>query len=159
MSKLALYRYMDLADDAKEKALQELLKLHIFDYDYVLDKQIGDNAFPTKEDYYKFLLESNDDNFWYKKSGKIAMKTNPLILDGDELSEMGNEERAVVRNRDADLYARKYGFKSWRALVEDFKEQKKMLELKGKIQVKREDTGFTLTVCRNFTTMYWKKRA
>lgn len=74
MSTLALSRYMDLTEEAKEKALGS---------------------------------------------------TETPFLEGDELSKRGDEERAVVRNRDADLDAQKYGYKSWKALKEDFKEQKK----------------------------------
>ena len=48
------------------------------------------------------------------------------------MSKRGDEERSVVRNRDADLDARKYGYKSWKALDKDFKEQKKMIDLNQK---------------------------
>ena len=165
MRKLELYRYKDLSAEAKEKALQDVLNQHIFDRDYILDKQIGDNAFSKREEYYRFQLELEDDNYWYKSNDKIAIKTNPLILDGDELSieNMADDEinykEACVTYTDADSYAKNYGYTSWKALKKEFKKQKKLFGLREKIKVRRKDNGFTLTVCMNFTYKYWKKHA
>lgn len=163
--KKGLYRYKDLAATAKEKALQEVTESHIFDLDYVLETQAGNNSWASKKEYCKFLLELEDDNYWYKKNGKIAMRTNPLILEADELSvdnlEDDEENYAAVsiQHENAESYARVYGFKSWESLEKDFNKQVKLLDINSKVQVKRKKNGFELKVGRNFTYKYWKKHA